>query len=200
MALLRLPGSPARSPHPHTTISQPSVHRGRRHAHSFRDPRQRPPGLVKLDRLVDLSGGEPLPPRLDAMTPKDGAHGPAVDTEPVAKLVDRRPGPVVGDELLDLPSPELPGCSWHALVLSDGWACLGIGELPNQRLQLAKQGLRVVVASRLPHPCFPSSAPCTWPETATPSLSMSDFGSRMGADLARLGLLSRQESIQHRQC
>ena len=142
---------PAGIPHPYATISQPSVHRGRRHAHSFRDPSQRPPGVVQLDRLIDLSGGEPLPPRLDAMTLKDGAHGPSVDAELATQGVDGRPGPVAGDQLLHLLSAELPSGSGHASLRSGVRPSGRTSELPNQGLQLAKQGLCVVVASRLPH-------------------------------------------------
>lgn len=114
-----------RGSHPHTTISQPSVYRRRRHAQSLRDPSQRPPGLVQLDRLVDLSEGQPLPPRLDTMTLKDGAHGPPIDAE-------------------------LPSGSGHASLWSGVRPSGRTRELPNQRLQLAKQRLCVVVTSRFP--------------------------------------------------
>jgi len=92
------------------------MHRGGRDAEPLTDPGQRPPVLVELPGLVDVVSGQARMLGLHAVAGEDRANGSPVDSEPVAKLVDGCPVPVVSDQLLHLVGAELPGSARNASI------------------------------------------------------------------------------------
>jgi hypothetical protein len=99
------------------------------------DTRQRPVEVVEVDGVVDLLRQQSAPPHRDLVSVEDVADRPPFDAEPIAQLIDRRPGLVPGDEFLDLVGVELACPSWFGSVDRPWSRCSGVGQLPEQCLQ-----------------------------------------------------------------
>lgn len=123
------------------------MHRGGRDAETFSDPGQRPSVAVEPGSLVDVLGAQARVLVGDADAGEDLADCSAVDGELGAELVVGVPGPVGIDQCPGLLSVELAGVARRVSPGSLWRLFPGLRELPEQLLQGADLGFRVVIGA-----------------------------------------------------